>query len=113
VSDDKAERRLTRRTVGINQKGNVMCQYCIHKIEPPRPAERSPAAPRAPFGVIEIEAYGEELDLLERAAFASGKSLSAFAAKAALEYAEMYLRAFEAASADLKRSRENDAAQHQ
>jgi protein of unknown function (DUF1778) len=51
--------------------------------------------------------------LLEQAAFASGKSLSEFAAEAALEYAEMYLRAFEAASADLKRSRENDATQHQ
>ncbi len=90
-----------------------MCQYCIHKIEDHRAADVYPAAPRAPFGVIEIEAYGEELDLLEQAAFASGKSLSEFAAEAALEYAEMYLRAFEAASADLKRSNENGAAQHQ
>lgn len=62
---------------------------------------------------VEVKFYGEELDLLEQAAFASGKSLAAFAAEAALEYAEMYLRAFEDASADLKRRNENGAAQHQ
>lgn len=36
-----------------------MCQYCIHKIEDHRAADVYPAAPRAPFGVIEIEAYGK------------------------------------------------------
>ena len=50
---------------------------------------------------------------MESAACAANKSLSEFAAEAALEYAEMYLRAFEDASADLKRRNENGAAQHQ
>lgn len=95
-----------------------MCQNCIHKIEGRlsvkqhvHPAQTD--ADELATAAVEVKFYGEELDLLEQAAFASGKSLSAFAAGAALEYAEMYLRAFEAASADLKRSNENDAAQHQ
>ena len=97
-----------------------MCQYCIHKIEDKLSLEQHVHAdPCAKTGTdelataaVEVKFYGEELDLLEQAAFASGKSLSAFAAEAALEYAEMYLLAFEAASADLKRSKQNDAAQH-
>ena len=95
-----------------------MCQYCIHKIEDKlsleqhvRPAQTG--ADELATAAVEVKFYGEELELLEQAAFASGKSWAAFAAEAALEYAEMYLRAFEDASADLKRRDENDAAQHQ
>lgn len=95
-----------------------MCQYCIHKIEDKLSLEQHvhPAqtgADELATAAVEVKFYGEELELLEQAAFASGKSWAAFAAEAALEYAEMYLRAFEDASADLKRRDENDAAQHQ
>lgn len=37
---------------------------------------------------VEVKFYGEELDLMESAACAANKSLSEFAAEAALEYAE-------------------------
>ena len=99
-----------------------MCQNCIHKIEGrlslkqhvhAEPCPKTSAPEELATAAVEVKFYGEELDLLEQAAFTSGKSLSAFAAEAALEYAEMYLRAFEAASADLKRRNENGAAQHQ
>ncbi len=99
-----------------------MCQNCIHKIEGrlslkqhvhAEPCPKTSAPEELATAVVEVKFYGEELDLLEQAAFASGKSWAAFAAEAALEYAEMYLRAFEDASADLKRRNENGAAQHQ
>ena len=47
----------------------------------------------------EVKFYGEELDLMESAACAANKSLSEFAAEAALEYAEIFLRAYAAADA--------------
>lgn len=99
-----------------------MCQNCIHKIEGrlslkqhvhAEPCPKTSAPEELATAAVEVKFFGEELDLLEQAAFASGKSLSAFAAEAALEYAEIYLRAFEDASADMKRSNENGAAQHQ
>lgn len=65
------------------------------------------------YAAVEVKFFGEELELMKSAACAANKSLSEFAAEAALEYAEMYLRTFEAASADLKRKDENGAAQHQ
>lgn len=43
---------------------------------------------------VGVEFYGEELDLMEEAAKAANKSLSEFAAEAALEYAEIYLRVY-------------------
>lgn len=95
-----------------------MCQNCIQEIEGRlsvkqhvHPAQTG--ADELATAVVEVKFYGEELDLLEQAAFASSKSWAAFAAEAALEYAEMYLRAFEDASANLKRSNGNGAAQHQ
>lgn len=99
-----------------------MCQNCIHKIEgrlslkqhvhaEPRPKTSAPE--ELATVAVEVKFFGEELDLMESAACAANKSLSEFAAEAALEYAEMYLRAFEDASADLKRRNENGAAQHQ
>lgn len=51
---------------------------------------------------IEVKFYGEELDLMESAACVANKSLSEFAAEAALEYAEIYLRAYAAADADVR-----------
>ena len=51
---------------------------------------------------VEVKFYGEELDLMESAASAANKSLSEFAAEAALEYAEIYLRAYAAADADIR-----------
>ncbi|HHK5994604.1 TPA: hypothetical protein ACQWFI_000894 [Neisseria subflava] len=99
-----------------------MCQNCIHKIEGrlslkqhvhAEPCPKTSAPEELATAAVEVKFYGEELDLLAQAAFASGKSLAAFAAEAALEYAEMYLRAFEDASANLKRSNGNGAAQHQ
>ncbi len=51
---------------------------------------------------VEVKFYGEELDLMESAACAANKSLSEFAAEAALEYAEIYLRAYAAADADVR-----------
>lgn len=51
---------------------------------------------------IEVKFYGEELDLMESAASAANKSLSEFAAEAALEYAETYLRAYTAAKTDVE-----------
>lgn len=59
------------------------------------PAELATAA-------VEVKFYGEELDLMESAACAANKSLSEFAAEAALEYAEIYLRAYSAADADVR-----------
>lgn len=95
-----------------------MCQNCIHKIEGRlsvkqhvHPAQTD--ADELATAAVEVKFYGEELDLMESAACAANKSLSEFAAEAALEYAEMYLRAFEDASSDLKRRNENGAAQHQ
>lgn len=99
-----------------------MCQNCIHKIEGrlslkqhvhAEPCPKTSAPEELATAAVEVKFFGEELDLMESAACAANKSLSEFAAEAALEYAEMYLRAFEAASADLKRSSENGAAQHQ
>lgn len=95
-----------------------MCQNCIQEIEGRlsvkqhvHPAQTG--ADELATAVVEVKFYGEELDLMESAACAANKSLSEFAAEAALEYAEMYLRAFEDESADLKRRNENGAAQHQ
>lgn len=51
---------------------------------------------------FEVKFYGEELDLMESAAGAANKSLSEFAAEAALEYAEIYLRAYAAARTDVE-----------
>ena len=99
-----------------------MCQYCIHKIEGrlslkqhvhAEPCPKTSAPEELATAAVEVKFFGEELDLMESAACAANKSLSEFAAEAALEYAEMYLRAFEAASANLKRSNGNGAAQHQ
>lgn len=59
------------------------------------PAELATAA-------VEVKFYGEELDLMESAACAANKSLSEFAAEAALEYAEIYLRAYAAAKTDVE-----------
>lgn len=95
-----------------------MCQNCIQEIEGRlsvkqhvHPAQTG--ADELATAAVEVKFYGEELDLMESAACAANKSLSEFAAEAALEYAEIYLRAFEDASADLKRRNENVAAQHQ
>ena len=99
-----------------------MCQNCIHKIEGrlslkqhvhAEPCHKTGAPDELATAAVEVKFFGEELDLMESAACAANKSLSEFAAEAALEYAEMYLRAFEDASADLKRRNENGAAQHQ
>lgn len=99
-----------------------MCQNCIHKIEGrlslkqhvhAEPCPKTSAPEELATAAGEVKFFGEELDLMESAACAANKSLSEFAAEAALEYAEMYLRAFEDASADLKRRNENGAAQHQ
>lgn len=99
-----------------------MCQNCIHKIEGrlslkqhvhAEPCPKTSAPEELATAAVEVKFFGEELDLMESAARAANKSLSEFAAEAALEYAEMYLRAFEDASADLKRRNENGAAQHQ
>lgn len=99
-----------------------MCQNCIHKIEGrlslkqhvhAEPCPKTSAPEELATVAVEVKFFGEELDLMESAACAANKSLSEFAAEAALEYAEMYLRAFEDASADLKRRNENGAAQHQ
>lgn len=51
---------------------------------------------------VEVKFYGEELDLMEAAAYAANKSLSEFAAEAALEYAEIYLRTYAAAKIDVE-----------
>jgi hypothetical protein len=99
-----------------------MCQNCIHKIEGrlslkqhvhAEPCPKTSAPEELATAAVEVKFFGEELDLMESAACAANKSLSEFAAEAALEDAEMYLRAFEDASADLKRRNENGAAQHQ
>ena len=99
-----------------------MCQNCIHKIEGrlslkqhvhAEPCPKTSAPEELATAAVEVKFFGEELDLMESAACAANKSLSEFAAEAALEYAEMYLRAFEDASADLNRRNENGAAQHQ
>lgn len=51
--------------------------------------------------VVEVKFYGEELDLMESAASAANKSLSEFAAEAALAGAEIYLRAYVVVDADV------------
>lgn len=81
-----------------------MCQNCIHKIEGrlslkqhvhAEPCPKTSAPEELATAAVEVKFFGEELDLMESAACAANKSLSEFAAEAALEYAEMYLRAFE------------------
>ena len=51
---------------------------------------------------VEVKFYGEELELMGSAACAANMSLSEFAAEAAMEYAEIYLRAYADADADVR-----------
>ena len=96
-----------------------MCQNCIHKIEGrlslkqhvhAEPCPKTSAPEELATAAVEVKFFGEELDLMESAACAANKSLSEFAAEAALAGAEIYLRAYAAADADLKRRNENGAA---
>ena len=90
-------------------EGRLSLKQHVHA----EPCPKTSAPEELATAAVEVKFFGEELDLMESAACAANKSLSEFAAEAALEYAEIYLRAFEDASADLKRRNENGAAQHQ
>lgn len=90
-----------------------MCKTSIEQHVHAETCAKTGAPEELATTAVEVKFFGEELDLMESAACAANKSLSEFAAEAALEYAEMYLRAFEDASADLERRNENGAAQHQ
>lgn len=65
-------------------------------------ASKTGAPDELATAAVEVNFYGEELDLMESAACAANKSLSEFAAEAALEYAEIYLRAYAAAKTDVE-----------
>lgn len=65
-------------------------------------ASKTGAPDELATAAVEVKFYGEELDLMESAAYAANKSLSEFAAEAALEYAEIYLRTYAAAKTDVE-----------
>lgn len=79
-----------------------MCKLSIEQHVHADTCAKTGAPDELATAAVEVKFYGEELDLMESAASAANKSLSEFAAEAALEYAEIYLRTYEAAAADVR-----------
>lgn len=79
-----------------------MCKLSIEQHVHADTGAKTGAPDELATAAVEVKFYGEELDLMESAACAANKSLSEFAAEAALEYAEIYLRTYAAAAADIR-----------
>ena len=71
-----------------------MCKLSIEQHVHADPCAKTGAPDELATAAVEVKFYGEELELMGSAACAANMSLSEFAAEAALEYAEIYLRAF-------------------
>lgn len=85
-------------TIWKGEAYKLSLEQHVHAAE----ASKTGAPDQLATAAVEVKFYGEELDLMESAACAANKSLSEFAAEAALEYAEIYLRAYAAADADVR-----------
>lgn len=81
---------------------NEVCKLSIEQHVHADTCAKTGAPDELATAAVEVKFYGEELDLMESAACAANKSLSEFAAEAALEYAEIYLRTYAAAAADVR-----------
>lgn len=79
-----------------------MCKLSLEQHVHAAEASKTGAPDQLATAAVEVKFYGEELDLMESAACAANKSLSEFAAEAALKYAEIYLCAFFSAKADVR-----------
>ena len=79
-----------------------MCKLSLEQHVHADTCAKTSAPDELATAAVEVKFYGEELDLMESAACAANMSLSEFAAIAALEYAEIYLRAYTAADADIR-----------
>lgn len=79
-----------------------MCKLSLEQHDHAPESSKTGAPDELATAAVEVKFYGEELDLMESAACAANKSLSEFAAEAALEYAEIYLRTYAAAAADVR-----------
>lgn len=79
-----------------------MCKLSLEQHVHADTCDKTGAPDELATAAVEVKFYGEELDLMESAASAANKSLSEFAAEAALEYAEIYLRTYAAAKTDVE-----------
>lgn len=79
-----------------------MCKSYIEQHDHAPEASKTSAPDELATAAVEVKFDGEELELMELAASAANKSLSEFAAEAALKYAEIYLYAFFSAKADVR-----------
>ena len=79
-----------------------MCKLSIKQHVHADTCAKTGAPDELATAVVEVKFYGEELDLMEAAARAANHSLSEFTAQPALEYAEIYLRAYAAAKTDVE-----------
>lgn len=85
-------------TIWKGEAYKLSLEQHVHAAE----ASKTGAPDQLATAADEVKFYGEELDLMESAACAANKSLSEFAAEAALKYAEIYLCAFFSAKADVR-----------
>lgn len=81
---------------------NEVCKLSLEQHGHAPEASKTGAPDELATAAGEVKFYGEELDLMESAASAANMSLSEFAAEASLEYAEIYLRAYATADADIR-----------
>lgn len=81
---------------------NKVCKLSLEQHVHADTCAKTGAPDKLATAVVEVKFYGEELDLMETAACAANHSLSEFTARAALEYAEIYLRAYAAAKTDVE-----------
>lgn len=79
-----------------------MCKLSLEQHVHADTCAKTGAPDQLATAAVEVKFYGEELDLMESAACAANKSLSEFAAEAALEYAEIYLRTYADADAAVR-----------
>lgn len=73
-----------------------MCKLSIEQHVHADTCAKTGAPDELATAAVEVKFYGKELDLMESAACAANKSLSEFAAEAALAGAEIYLSAYAA-----------------
>lgn len=85
-------------TIWKGEAYKLSLEQHVHAAE----ASKTGAPDELATAAVEVKFYGEELELMGSAACAANMSLSEFAAEAALEYAEIYLRAFAAAKTDVE-----------
>lgn len=81
---------------------NEVCKLSLEQHVHADTCAKTGAPDELATAAVEVKFYGEELDLMKSAACAANMSLSEFAAEAALESAEIYLRAYAAAKTDVE-----------